>query len=179
MLGDADVIIVGAGLAGMVAAAEIADAGKRVIVVEQEGEQSLGGQAFWSLGGLFLGQFSRAAAAWASTIPMTSRSRTGWARPASTAKRTLGRAAGRRRMWPSPLARSARGCTRRGMRFFPGRRLGGARRLWRHRPRQLRAALPPHVGNRTRRAAPFMRRVRAAEKRGLVDAASSAIASTS
>jgi uncharacterized protein len=51
---DADVIVVGAGLAGLVAAAEIADAGKRVIVVEQEAEQSLGGQAFWSLGGLFL-----------------------------------------------------------------------------------------------------------------------------
>jgi|GEM_PF-133320 len=33
---------------------EIADAGKRVIVVDQEGEQSLGGQAFWSFGGLFL-----------------------------------------------------------------------------------------------------------------------------
>ncbi|MCO5131754.1 MAG: FAD-binding dehydrogenase [Xanthobacteraceae bacterium] len=51
---DADVIVVGAGLAGLVAATEIADAGKRVIVVEQEGEQSLGGQAFWSFGGLFL-----------------------------------------------------------------------------------------------------------------------------
>ncbi len=55
MAGEAaDVIIVGAGLAGLVAAAEIADAGRRVIVVEQEPEQSLGGQAFWSLGGLFL-----------------------------------------------------------------------------------------------------------------------------
>jgi predicted oxidoreductase len=51
---DADVIVVGAGLSGLVAATEIADAGKRVIVVEQEGEQSLGGQAFWSFGGLFL-----------------------------------------------------------------------------------------------------------------------------
>src|SRR6195952_4137200 len=50
----ADVIVVGAGLAGLVAATEIADAGKRVIVLEQEGEQSLGGQAFWSFGGLFL-----------------------------------------------------------------------------------------------------------------------------
>jgi predicted oxidoreductase len=49
-----DVIVVGAGLAGLVAATEIADAGKRVIVVDQEGEQSLGGQAFWSFGGLFL-----------------------------------------------------------------------------------------------------------------------------
>ena len=54
MADDADVIVVGGGLAGLVAATEIADAGKRVIMVEQEGEQSLGGQAFWSLGGLFL-----------------------------------------------------------------------------------------------------------------------------
>ena len=51
---EADVIIVGAGLAGLVAATEVADAGKRVVVVDQEPEQSLGGQAFWSLGGLFL-----------------------------------------------------------------------------------------------------------------------------
>ena len=51
---DADLIVVGGGLAGLVAAAEAADAGRRVILVDQEGEQSLGGQAFWSLGGLFL-----------------------------------------------------------------------------------------------------------------------------
>jgi len=51
---EADVIVVGAGLAGLVAAAEAVDAGRRVIIVEQEPEQSLGGQAFWSLGGLFL-----------------------------------------------------------------------------------------------------------------------------
>src|ERR1700754_226633 len=54
MADEADVIVVGGGLAGLVAATEIADAGRRVIVVEQEGEQSLGGQAFWSFGGLFL-----------------------------------------------------------------------------------------------------------------------------
>ncbi len=54
MAEDADVIVVGGGLAGLVAACEIADAGRRVIVVDQEGEQSLGGQAFWSFGGLFL-----------------------------------------------------------------------------------------------------------------------------
>src|SRR5947199_2674335 len=53
MAGDADVIVIGSGLAGLVAATEIADAGKRVIVVDQEGEQNLGGQAFWSFGGLF------------------------------------------------------------------------------------------------------------------------------
>jgi uncharacterized protein len=51
---SADVIVIGAGLAGLVAAVEVADAGRRVIVVDQEPEQSLGGQAFWSLGGLFL-----------------------------------------------------------------------------------------------------------------------------
>jgi uncharacterized protein len=54
MAGEADVVVVGAGLAGLVAATEIAEAGKRVTVVDQEGEQSLGGQAFWSFGGLFL-----------------------------------------------------------------------------------------------------------------------------
>ncbi|MGY4510154.1 putative oxidoreductase [Bradyrhizobium sp. USDA 3650] len=54
MTEETDVIVVGAGLSGLVAATEIADAGKRVIVVDQEGEQSLGGQAFWSFGGLFL-----------------------------------------------------------------------------------------------------------------------------
>jgi len=51
---DADVIIIGAGLAGLVAAAELIEAGKTIIIVDQEPQQSLGGQAFWSLGGIFL-----------------------------------------------------------------------------------------------------------------------------
>jgi predicted oxidoreductase len=51
---DADVIVVGAGLAGLVATAELADAGKRVLLLDQEPEANLGGQAFWSFGGLFL-----------------------------------------------------------------------------------------------------------------------------
>jgi hypothetical protein len=51
---DADVIIVGGGLSGLVAANELAIRGLRVLIIEQEPEQSLGGQAFWSLGGLFL-----------------------------------------------------------------------------------------------------------------------------
>ncbi|MGD9862516.1 MAG: FAD-binding dehydrogenase [Pseudodonghicola sp.] len=51
---SADAIVVGAGLAGLAAAAELGDRGKRVIVLDQEPEGSLGGQAFWSLGGLFL-----------------------------------------------------------------------------------------------------------------------------
>ena len=51
---QADAIIVGGGLAGLAAAAELGDRGKRVIVVDQEPEGFLGGQAFWSLGGLFM-----------------------------------------------------------------------------------------------------------------------------
>lgn len=51
---SADAVIVGAGLAGLVAATELADAGKRVILLDQESGENLGGQAFWSLGGLFL-----------------------------------------------------------------------------------------------------------------------------
>ena len=51
---DADVLIIGAGLAGLVASAELARAGKSVIIVEQENAANLGGQAFWSFGGIFL-----------------------------------------------------------------------------------------------------------------------------
>ncbi|MEW2288263.1 FAD-binding dehydrogenase [Streptomyces sp. NPDC047841] len=51
---DADVIVVGAGLAGLVAAHELTSRGRRVAVVDQENAANLGGQAFWSFGGLFL-----------------------------------------------------------------------------------------------------------------------------
>ena len=51
---DADVVVVGAGLAGLVAACELADAGRSVVLLDQESEANLGGQAWWSLGGLFL-----------------------------------------------------------------------------------------------------------------------------
>ncbi|XRG77130.1 FAD-binding dehydrogenase [Rossellomorea sp. GAMAL-10_SWC] len=49
-----DVIVVGAGLAGLVATAEMADAGKSVLLLDQEPKASIGGQAWWSFGGLFL-----------------------------------------------------------------------------------------------------------------------------
>jgi predicted oxidoreductase len=50
---QADVIVVGAGLAGLVAACELVERGKRVLIVDQENSANLGGQAFWSFGGLF------------------------------------------------------------------------------------------------------------------------------
>ena len=51
---NADVIVIGAGLSGLVAVAELVEAGQHVIVLDQEPEASLGGQAWWSFGGLFL-----------------------------------------------------------------------------------------------------------------------------
>src|SRR5919206_5097495 len=53
MIDQPDVIVVGAGLAGLVATHELVKAGRTVRVVEQENRNNLGGQAFWSLGGLF------------------------------------------------------------------------------------------------------------------------------
>ena len=54
MAQTADIIVIGGGLAGLVAATEAADAGAKVVIVEQESPANLGGQAFWSLGGLFM-----------------------------------------------------------------------------------------------------------------------------
>lgn len=53
MVYDADVIVIGAGLAGLAATAELSEAGRKVILLDQEPEQSIGGQAHWSFGGLF------------------------------------------------------------------------------------------------------------------------------
>ncbi|MFE0752239.1 FAD-binding dehydrogenase [Gordonia sp. NPDC058843] len=51
---EADAVVVGAGLAGLVATYELTKAGRRVVVVDQENRKNLGAQAFWSLGGLFM-----------------------------------------------------------------------------------------------------------------------------
>ena len=51
---EADVLVVGAGLAGLVTATEIAATGKSVLILDQENAANIGGQAFWSFGGLFL-----------------------------------------------------------------------------------------------------------------------------
>ncbi|WP_068273818.1 FAD-binding dehydrogenase [Aldersonia kunmingensis] len=49
----ADAVVVGAGLAGLAAAAELVDVGRKVVIVDQENANNIGGQAFWSFGGLF------------------------------------------------------------------------------------------------------------------------------
>ena len=51
---NADAVIVGVGLAGLVAACELLDAGRRIVLLDQENAANLGGQAFWSFGGIFL-----------------------------------------------------------------------------------------------------------------------------
>lgn len=53
MSNSPDVIVVGAGLSGLVATHELVKAGKRVLILDQENAANRGGQAFWSLGGLF------------------------------------------------------------------------------------------------------------------------------
>ena len=51
---DADVIVIGHGIAGLAATHELTSRGKRVALVDQENPANLGGQAYWSFGGLFL-----------------------------------------------------------------------------------------------------------------------------
>jgi uncharacterized protein len=167
MATDADVIIVGAGLAGLVAAAELIDAGKRVIVVEQEPEQSLGGQAFWSLGGLFLvdspeqrrlgirDSHALALADWMGTAAFD-REEDFW--PRRWAEAYVDFAAGEKRSW----------LYARGLRFFPvvgwaERGGGNASGHGNSVPRfHLTWGTGPGV------VEPFIDRVREGEKRGLV-----------
>src|SRR5262245_13734024 len=166
-MADADVIVVGAGLAGLVAAAEIADAGRRVVIVEQEPEQSLGGQAFWSLGGLFLvnspeqrrlgirDSYALALQDWLGTAGFD-RAEDQW--PRRWADAYVQGAAGEKREW----ARA------QGIRFFP---IVG----WAERGGQLATdhgnSVPRfHLtwGTGPGVLEPFVRRVRQAEARGLV-----------
>jgi len=163
----AEVIVIGAGLAGLVATAELADAGRRVTLIEQEPGPWLGGQAFWSLGGLFLvnspeqrrlgvrDSHERALRDWMVTAGFD-RPEDQW--PRRWAEAYLAFAAGEKRSW----LRS------KGIRFFPI--VGWAERG---------GSIPGGPGNSVPRfhvtwgtgpgvVAPFERRVREAAARGLV-----------
>ena len=146
-----DVVVVGAGLAGLVATAELADAGKRVILLDQEPEASLRRAGVLVLRRAVPRRLPRAAPAAGARLPR--------ARPAGLVRhrrlrprpRTTGRASGPRPTCSSPPGRSAPGCKEQGIRFFPV--VGWAERggYTATGPRQLGAALPHHLGHRPRR----------------------------
>jgi predicted oxidoreductase len=164
---DADVIIVGSGLAGLVAAAELAAARKRVILVDQEPEQSLGGQAFWSFGGLFLvnspeqrrlgihDSYDLALADWMGTAGFD-REEDEW--PRQWAAAYVAFAAGEKRSWLHA----------RGVRFFPI--VGWAERGGYEASGPGNSVPRFHVtwGTGPAVIAPFARHVRRAAKRGLI-----------
>ena len=155
---DADVVVVGAGLAGLVATCELADAGRSVVLLDQESEANLGGQAWWSFGGLFLvdspeqrrmgisDSFELAWQDWEGTAgwdrltaPDGSPGPDHWGRTVGSRLRRVGR---RREAF---LAQGA------GRLVLPRRRLGRAWRRHERGPRKLGAALPHPVGHRYRR----------------------------
>ncbi|TGV51362.1 FAD-binding dehydrogenase [bacterium M00.F.Ca.ET.141.01.1.1] len=168
MADDADVIIVGAGLAGLVAAAELAEAGKKIIIVDQEPEQSLGGQAFWSFGGLFLvdSQEQRrmrirdshdlALEDWMGTAAFD-RPEDFW--PRKWAEAYVGFAAGEKRSW----------LLQRGLKFFPV--VGWAERGGGNAIGHGNSVPRFHItwGTGPGVLEPFVQRVREAQKRGLID----------
>ncbi len=115
---DADVIVIGAGLAGLVAADTLAEAGRRVLLVDSEPVQNLGGQAHWSLGGLFLvdtpeqrrlGVHDSAELAWADWQGSAGFDRPEDYWPRRWAEAYVHFAAGEKRAWLSGL----------GLRWFP------------------------------------------------------------
>lgn len=125
-----DIAIVGGGLAGLVAAYEAVKRGRKVVLLDQEGPQSLGGQAFWSLGGLMMidtpeqrrmgirDSRDLAAQDWMGSA--------GFDRPEDANP-----AAWPRRIWISPPGRCGGICTAwgcAGFRWWAGPRGAGARR---------------------------------------------------
>ncbi|KOX07852.1 FAD-binding dehydrogenase [Nocardiopsis sp. NRRL B-16309] len=164
---QADAIVVGAGLAGLAATAELAEAGKRVLLLDQEPEHSLGGQAHWSFGGLMfvdtpeqrrMGVRDSAELAlqdWMGTAAFD-RPEDAW--PRKWAEAYVDFAAGEKRAWLHAM----------GMRWFPIV-------MWAERGGYLAGghgnSVPRfHItwGTGPGVVAPFERRVRAAVERGLV-----------
>lgn len=165
---DTDVVVVGAGLAGLVAAAELAEAGRKVVIVEQEPRQSLGGQAHWSFGGLFLidspeqrrlrikDSLALARQDWFGSAGFD-RDEDHW--PKQWAEAYLDFAAGEKRSW----------LHRQGMRWFPV--VGWAERGGYLATGHGNSVPRFHVtwGTGPGVLEPFLRRVAEAEKKGLVE----------
>lgn len=165
---DADVVVVGAGLAGLVATAELADAGRRVVLVDQEGEGDLGGQASWSFGGLFLvdspeqrrlgvrDSLDLALQDWTGSAAFDRAREDRW--PRRWAEAYVHFAAGEKRAWLHA----------QGVRFFPV--VGWAERGGYDATGHGNSVPRFHVtwGTGPGVVAPFERRVRAAAERGLV-----------
>jgi predicted oxidoreductase len=163
----ADVIVVGAGLAGLVATAELTDAGRRVLLVDQEPEASLGGQAFWSFGGLFLvdspeqrrlGIHDSQELAWQDWLGAAGFDRPEDEWPRRWAQAYVDFAAGEKRSWLHA----------QGMRFVPN--VGWAERGGYLATGHGNSVPRFHVtwGTGPGVLEPFVRRVREAERRGLV-----------
>jgi hypothetical protein len=167
-MSDADAIVVGAGLAGLVATAELADAGRRVILLDQEPEASLGGQAFWSFGGLFLVDSPEQRRvrikdsrelAWQDWLGTAGFDRPDDEWPRRWAEAYVDFAAGEKRAWLHA----------QGIRFVPN--VGWAERGGYGAIGHGNSVPRFHVtwGTGPGVIAPFVRRVRAAAERGLVD----------
>ncbi|MEU3075290.1 FAD-binding dehydrogenase [Streptomyces laurentii] len=164
---DADVIVIGAGLAGLAATAELADAGRSVLLLDQEPEQSIGGQAHWSFGGLFLvdspeqrrmrirDSHALALQDWFGTAGFD-RPEDAWAR--RWAEAYVHFAAGEKRAWLHGL----------GVRFFPV--VGWAERGGYEATGHGNSVPRFHItwGTGPGLVAPFERRVREGAARGLV-----------
>ena len=162
-----DVLIVGAGLAGLVAAAELVDAGKHVTILEQEPEASFGGQAWWSFGGIFLidspeqrrlgvhDSLELARQDWFASAGFD-RDEDAW--PRKWAEAYLDFAAGEKRAW----------LKEQGVRFFPV--VGWAERGGYTALEHGNSVPRFHItwGTGPAVLAPFVRRVRAGVERGLV-----------
>ncbi|GAA4994408.1 FAD-binding dehydrogenase [Kitasatospora paranensis] len=165
---DADVIVIGAGLAGLVATAELAEAGRRVILLDQEPAASLGGQAHWSFGGLFLVDSPEQRRmrirdsrdlAWQDWIGTAGFDRAEDEWPRRWAEAYVDFAAGEKRSW----------LHERGVRFFPV--VGWAERggLTATGPGNSVPRFHITWGTGPGLVEPFARRVKAAAGRGLVD----------
>jgi predicted oxidoreductase len=165
---DADVIVIGAGLAGLVATAELADAGRKVVLLDQEPAASFGGQAHWSFGGLFLVDSPEQRRmrirdsrelAWQDWLGTAGFDRPEDRRPRAWAEAYVDFAAGEKRAW----LRS------QGVRFFPV--VGWAERggLLADGPGNSVPRFHITWGTGPGLVEPFARRVRIAAAKGLVD----------